>query len=125
MTDRDRLILDVETDGSMTAREAVASAGSTLVELVNLFHELAESQGLAIGPAEDESQLSGELATTIEELNLSVRSYNCLKREGINTVGDLVQRSEQELMDIRNFGQKSIDEVKAKLEELGLGLREE
>jgi DNA-directed RNA polymerase subunit alpha len=125
MTDRDRLILDVETDGSMTAREAVASAGSTLLELVNLFNELAESQGLAIGPAEDESQLSGELATTIEELNLSVRSYNCLKREGINTVGDLVQRSEQELMDIRNFGQKSIDEVKAKLEELGLDLREE
>jgi DNA-directed RNA polymerase subunit alpha len=125
MTDRDRLILDVETDGSITAREAVASAGSTLVELVTLFNDLAESQGLAIGPAEDESQLSGELATTIEELNLSVRSYNCLKREGINTVGDLVQRSEQELMDIRNFGQKSIDEVKAKLEELGLGLREE
>jgi DNA-directed RNA polymerase subunit alpha len=125
MTDRDRLILDVETDGSITAREAVASAGSTLVELVTLFHELAESQGLAIGPAEDESQLSGDLAITIEELNLSVRSYNCLKREGINTVGDLVQRSEQELMDIRNFGQKSIDEVKAKLEELGLNLREE
>ena len=125
MTDRDRLILDVETDASITAREALASAGSTLLELVTLFHELAESQGLAIGPAEDESQLSGELATTIEELNLSVRSYNCLKREGINTVGDVVQRSEQELMDIRNFGQKSIDEVKAKLEELGLNLREE
>jgi DNA-directed RNA polymerase subunit alpha len=95
MTDRDRLILDVETDGSITAREAVASAGSTLSELVNLFNDLAESQGIAIGPAEDESQQSGELATTIEELNLSVRSYNCLKREGINTVGDLVQRSEQ------------------------------
>ena len=125
MTDRDRLILDVETDGSITAREALASAGSTLLELVNLFNELAESQGIAIGPAQDESLQSGELATTIEELNLSVRSYNCLKREGINTVGDLVQRSEQELMDIRNFGQKSIDEVKAKLEELGLNLREE
>ncbi|HEX9377199.1 MAG TPA: DNA-directed RNA polymerase subunit alpha [Actinomycetota bacterium] len=125
MTDRDRLILDVETDGSVTAREALASAGSTLLELVTLFSELAESQGLAIGPAEDETALSGDLAITIEELNLSVRSYNCLKREGINTVGDLVQRSEAELMDIRNFGQKSIDEVKAKLEELGLGLREE
>ena len=125
MTDRDRLILDVESDGSMTPREAVASAGSTLSELVNLFSELAESQGLAIGPAEDETALSGDLAITIEELNLSVRSYNCLKREGINTVGDLVQRSEAELMDIRNFGQKSIDEVKAKLEELGLSLREE
>ena len=63
-------------------------------------------------------------ALTVEELNLSVRSYNCLKREGIDTVGDLVQKSEAELMDIRNFGQKSIDEVKAKLEELGLGFRE-
>jgi DNA-directed RNA polymerase subunit alpha len=125
MTDRDRLILDVETDGSITAREALASAGSTLLELVNLFNELAESQGIAIGPAQDESLQSGELATIIEDLNLSVRSYNCLKREGINTVGDLVQRSEQELMDIRNFGSKSIDEVKAKLEELGLSLREE
>jgi DNA-directed RNA polymerase subunit alpha len=125
MTDRDRLILDVETDGSITPREALASAGSTLLELVNLFADLAESPGIAIGPAEDEALQSGELATIIEDLNLSVRSYNCLKREGINTVGDLVQRSEQELMDIRNFGQKSIEEVKAKLEELGLSLREE
>jgi DNA-directed RNA polymerase subunit alpha len=125
MTDRDRLILDVETDGSITPREALASAGSTLLELVNLFADLAESPGIAIGPAEDETLQSGELATIIEDLNLSVRSYNCLKREGINTVGDLVQRSEQELMDIRNFGQKSIEEVKAKLEELGLSLREE
>ena len=125
MTDRDRLILDVETDGSMTPREALASAGSTLLELVNLFSELAESQGLAIGPAPDESALSGEMAITIEELNLSVRSYNCLKREGVNTVGDLVQKSEQELMDIRNFGQKSIEEVKQKLADMGYGLREE
>jgi len=125
MTDRDRLILDVETDGSITPREALASAGSTLLELVTLFSELAEAPGLAVGPAQDETQLSGDLAITIEELNLSVRSYNCLKREGINTVGDLVQRSEAELMDIRNFGQKSIDEVKGKLEELGLGLKQE
>jgi DNA-directed RNA polymerase subunit alpha len=125
MTDRDRLILDVETDGSITPREALASAGSTLLELVTLFSELAEAPGLAVGPAQDETQLSGDLAITIEELNLSVRSYNCLKREGINTVGDLVQRSEAELMDIRNFGQKSIDEVKGKLEELGLNLNQE
>ena len=125
MTDRDRLILDVETDGSITPREAVASAGSTLQELVNLFGELAETPGLAVGPAQDEAAVSGDLAITIEELNLSVRSYNCLKREGVNTVGDLIQRTESELMDIRNFGQKSIDEVKGKLEELGLGLKEE
>ena len=125
MTDRDRLILDVETDGSVAPREALASAGSTLLELVNLFSELAEAQGLAVGPAQDETELSGDLAITIEELNLSVRSYNCLKREGINTVGDLVQRTEAELMDIRNFGQKSIDEVKGKLDELGLSLKQE
>jgi DNA-directed RNA polymerase subunit alpha len=125
MTDRDRLILDVQTNGAITPREAVASAGSTLSELVNLFGELAESQGLTVGPAPDTTTLTGDLALTIEELNLSVRSYNCLKREGINTVGDLVQKSEAELLDIRNFGQKSIDEVKAKLDELGLDLRPE
>ncbi len=125
MTDRDRLILDVETDGSVSPREALASAGTTLQELVNLFSDLAEAQGIAIGPAEDESMMTGDMALPVEELNLSVRSYNCLKREGINTVGDLVQKSEQELMDIRNFGQKSIDEVKGKLDELGLALKEE
>jgi DNA-directed RNA polymerase subunit alpha len=125
MTDRDRLILDVETDGSISPREAVASAGTTLSELVNLFGDLAESPGLTVGPAEEETELSGDLALTIEDLNLTVRSYNCLKREGINTVGDLVQKTETELMDIRNFGQKSIDEVKGKLEDLGLSLREE
>jgi DNA-directed RNA polymerase subunit alpha len=124
MTDRDRLILDVETDGSVTPREAIASAGGTLLELVQLFSDLAEAASVTVGPAEDE-QAPSDYAITIEELNLSVRSYNCLKREGINTVGDLVMKSESELMDIRNFGQKSIDEVKAKLEELGLGLREE
>ena len=124
MTDRDRLILDIETDGSISPREAVASAGGTLLELVQLFSELAEAPSVAVGPAEDES-VPSDYAITVEELNLSVRSYNCLKREGINTVGDLMQKSEAELMDIRNFGQKSIDEVKTKLGELGLGLREE
>ncbi len=124
MTDRDRLILDVETDGSITPREALASAGGTLLELVQLFGDLADAQSMQVGAAEDDS-VPSDYAITVEELNLSVRSYNCLKREGINTVGDLVEKSEAELMDIRNFGQKSIDEVKAKLEELGLGLREE
>jgi len=124
MTDRDRLILDVETDGSITPREAIASSGATLAELISLFDELAEAPGVSIGPAEDESAPS-DYAITIEELNLSVRSYNCLKREGVNTVGELVEKSEPELVDIRNFGQKSIEEVKAKLEELGLSLRED
>lgn len=124
MTDRDRLILDVQTDGSVSPREAVASAGTTLVELANLFGELSESPGLSLGPAEGEGEPGGDLALPIEELNLSVRSYNCLKREAINSVGELIQRTEQELTDIRNFGQKSIDEVKSKLDELGLSLRE-
>jgi len=124
MTDRDRLILDVETDGSVTPREAVASAGGTLLELIQLFAELAEATSVQVSPAE-EQEVPSDYQITIEELNLSVRSYNCLKREGINTVGDLVQRSEAELMDIRNFGQKSIDEVKQKLAELGLSLRQE
>jgi DNA-directed RNA polymerase subunit alpha len=124
MTDRDRLIVDVETDGSVSPREAMASAGGTLLELVTLFSELADAASVTVGPADDD-EVPGDYAITIEELNLSVRSYNCLKREGINTVGDVIQKSESELMDIRNFGQKSIDEVKVKLEELGLGLREE
>jgi DNA-directed RNA polymerase subunit alpha len=124
MTDRDRLILDVETNGAITPREAMASAGNTLLELVALFSELAESEHVRVA-LPDEEEEEGDKALTIEELNLSVRSYNCLKREGINTVGDLIQKSESELMDIRNFGQKSIDEVKGKLEELGYGLRED
>jgi len=125
MTDRDRLILDVETDGSIKPREALASAGTTLVALVELFRDLAESQGMLPDAPKVDEEYRGDDAITIEELNLSVRSYNCLKREGINTVGDLRQKSEAELMDIRNFGQKSIDEVKGKLEELGLGLRDD
>ena len=125
MTDRDRLILDVETDGSISPRKAVASAGATLSGLVGLFADLAESQGMVPSPPVTEDGQTGDLAIVIEDLNLSVRSYNCLKREGINTVGDLIEKSEAELMDIRNFGQKSIDEVKAKLDELGLTLREE
>jgi DNA-directed RNA polymerase subunit alpha len=125
MTDRDRLILDVETDGSLSPRKAVASAGTTLGGLVNLFADLEEAQGMVPDEARSETGPTGDLAIVIEDLNLSVRSYNCLKREGINNVGDLIQKSEAELMDIRNFGQKSIDEVKAKLDELGLTLREE
>jgi DNA-directed RNA polymerase subunit alpha len=125
MTDRDRLILDVETDGSLSPRKAMASAGTTLGGLVNLFADLAEAPGMIPDEAKTETGPTGDLAIVIEDLNLSVRSYNCLKREGINNVGDLIQKSEAELMDIRNFGQKSIDEVKAKLDELGLTLREE
>jgi len=123
MTNFDRLILDVETNGSMSPSDAVSAAGSTLVNLFQLFADLGRGEGLMPGPEADGDEQSGELARPIEELDLTVRSYNCLKREGITSVAELVDKSEDDLLEIRNFGQKSIDEVKAKLEELGLGLR--
>ena len=124
MTNYDRLILDVETDGSLAPSEALSAAGSTLVELFQLFASVgAGAGGLVLGPEPGEDEVSGILADPIEDMDLTVRSYNCLKREGITTVGELVQKSEEDLLEIRNFGQKSIDEVKAKLEEMGLGLK--
>ena len=124
MTNYDRLILDVETDGSLAPSEALSAAGSTLVELFQLFASVGEGAGgLVLGPEPGEDEVSGVLADPIEDMDLTVRSYNCLKREGVTTVGELVQKSEEDLLEIRNFGQKSIDEVKAKLEEMGLGLK--
>jgi DNA-directed RNA polymerase subunit alpha len=123
-TNYDRLILDVETNGSMEPQDALSAAGSTLVEMFQLFAHLAEGAGgLVLGPEEQEEEASGILATPIEDMDLTVRSYNCLKREGVQTVGELMERSEEDLLEIRNFGQKSIDEVKAKLEDMGLGLK--
>ena len=124
-TDFDKLIVDVETKPSMYPRDAVASAGSTLVELFGLARELnVEAEGIEIGPSPVDAQLAADLALPIEDLQLTVRSYNCLKREGIHTVGELTGRSEADLLDIRNFGQKSIDEVKAKLVTMGLSLKD-
>jgi len=124
-TDFDRLVVDVETKPSMAPRDAVASAGRTLVELFGLARDLnVEAEGIEIGPAPVEAMASSELATPIESLDLSVRSYNCLKREGINTVSELVALSEHQLMNIRNFGQKSVDEVRDKLVEMGLSLKD-
>ena len=123
MTNYDRLILDVETDGSMAPSDALSAAGSTLVNLFQLFSSVGEGPGLDVGPEPGEDEASGVLAQPIEDLDLTVRSYNCLKREGVTTVGELTEQSEEDLLEIRNFGQKSIDEVKAKLSELGLGLR--
>jgi len=121
-TNFDKLIVDVETKASMEPKDAVASAGSTLVELFGLAKELnAEAEGVEIGPAPVEVAASNELSTPIEDLDLTVRSYNCLKREGINTVSELIALSEDQLMNIRNFGSKSVDEVREKL--AGLGLR--
>ena len=123
MTNYDRLILDVETDGSMSPSDALSAAGATLVNLFSLFKDLGAGEGgLDLGPEQGEDEVSGVLATPIEDMDLTVRSYNCLKREGVTTIGELVQKSEDDLLEIRNFGQKSIDEVKAKLEDMGLGL---
>ncbi|MGB3956340.1 MAG: DNA-directed RNA polymerase subunit alpha [Brooklawnia sp.] len=124
-TDFDRLIIDIETKPAISPRDAMASAGKTLVELFGLARELnVDAEGIEIGPSPIDEQLAADLALPVEDLNLTVRSYNCLKREGIHTVGELVSRSEMDLLDIRNFGSKSIDEVKAKLAELGLSLKD-
>ena len=124
-TDFDKLIVDVETKRSITPRDAVATAGRTLVELFGLARELnAEAEGIEIGPSPTDAALAADLALPIEDLDLTIRSYNCLKREGIHSVGELVARSEADLLDIRNFGAKSINEVKEKLLGLGLALKD-
>ena len=124
-TDFDRLIVDVETKPSISPRDAVASAGKTLVELFGLARELnVDAEGIEIGPSQVDEQLAADLALPVEELKLTMRSYNCLKREGIHTVSELVSRSEQDLLDIRNFGSKSIEEVKLRLHEMGLSLKD-
>lgn len=124
-TDFDKLILDVETKNSISPRDALASAGKTLVELFGLARELnVEAEGIEIGPSPQEADHIAAFALPIDDLDLTVRSYNCLKREGVHTVGELVARTESDLLDIRNFGQKSIDEVKIKLHQLGLALKD-
>lgn len=124
-TDFDRLIVDVETKPAISPRDAVASAGRTLVELFGLARELnADAEGIEIGPSTVDEQYAADMALPVEELKLTMRSYNCLKREGIHTVSELVSRSEQDLLDIRNFGSKSIDEVKQRLAEMGLALKD-
>ncbi|MDO4910137.1 MAG: DNA-directed RNA polymerase subunit alpha [Corynebacterium sp.] len=124
-TDFDKLIIDVETKNSISARDALASAGKTLVELFGLARELNTSaEGIEIGPSPVENENSAVYNKPIEDLNFSVRSYNCLKRQDIHTVGELAECSESDLLDIRNFGSKSINEVKIKLASLGLTLKD-
>lgn len=124
-TDFDKLVIDVETKQSMLPRDAMASAGSTLVELFGLAREMnLDAEGIDIGPSPTDAFVAEQLSTPIEQLDMTVRSYNCLKREGIHTVGELITRSEADLLDIRNFGSKSIDEVKVKLAGLGLALKD-
>ncbi|MBK5224222.1 MAG: DNA-directed RNA polymerase subunit alpha, partial [Acidimicrobiia bacterium] len=120
----DRLVLDIETDGSITAREALASAGATLRSLVQLVEEMSdEPQGLELGEVGVVGSGSPDLDLPIEDLDLSERPRNCLKRAQVNTVGELLLKSEDDLLAITNFGQKSLDEVIVKLDERGLSLR--
>lgn len=120
----DKLTLDVWTDGSIRPEEAVSLGAKILNEHLNIFVGLTdEAQNAEIMVEKEEDQKEKVLEMTIEELDLSVRSYNCLKRAGINTVQELAHKSEEDMMKVRNLGRKSLEEVKAKLDELGLGLR--
>ena len=124
-TDFDRLVIDVETKPAITPRDALASAGKTLVELFGLMRELnEEAEGIEVGPSTTDATLAADLALPIENLNLQSRSYNALRRRGILTVGELVAHSEADLLDIRNFGTKSIEEIKESLAALGMTLKD-
>jgi DNA-directed RNA polymerase subunit alpha len=123
-TNYDRLILDIETDGSITPRDALSSAGATLRNLVSLVADMSDTpQGLELGDVAAATSGSPDLDLPIEDLDLSERPRNCLKRAQVNTVGELVEKSADDLLAITNFGQKSLDEVLAKLDERGLSLR--
>lgn len=122
----DKLSLDVWTDGSIGPKEAIALGAKIFTEHLNIFVGLTdEAQTAEIMVEKEEDQKEKVLEMTIEELDLSVRSYNCLKRAGINTVHELASKSEDDMMKVRNLGRKSLEEVKVKLEDLGLGLRKE
>ena len=123
-TNYDRLVMDIETDGSITPGEALASAGATLRSLAELVASMSdEPQGLELGEVAASSASSPDLDLPIEDLDLSERPRNCLKRAQINSIGELLTKTEDDLLNITNFGQKSLDEVKQKLDERGLTLR--
>ncbi len=125
-TNFDKLSLDVWTDGSTGPKEAISLGAKILTEHLNIFVGMTdEAKTAEIMVEKEEDQKEKVLEMTIEELDLSVRSYNCLKRAGINTVLELANKSEDDMMKVRNLGRKSLEEVKAKLDELGLGLRKE
>lgn len=122
--DFDKLTLEVETDGTVTAREIVSLTGKIINEHVNLFIELCDNMSdMQIMVSKEEDEQVKVLEMPIEEMDLSVRSYNCLKRANINTVDDLTKKSKSDMLKVRNLGLKSIEEVVAKLQTYGLGLR--
>ncbi|CAM3297965.1 DNA-directed RNA polymerase subunit alpha [Nosocomiicoccus ampullae] len=122
----DKLTLDVWTDGSITPLESISLGAKILTEHLNIFVNLTdEAQNAEIMVEKEEDQKEKVLEMSIEELDLSVRSYNCLKRAGINTVQELTEKTESDMMKVRNLGRKSLDEVKNKLNDLGLELRQD
>ena len=124
ITDYDKLSLEIWTNGSIKPDEAASYAAKILTEHLMLFINLTDRiQGVEIMVEKEESKKEKILEMNIEDLDLSVRSYNCLKRAGINTVEELVQRDEDEMMKVRNLGRKSLEEVQQKLAQLGLTLR--
>ena len=126
VTDYDKLTLEVWTDGTISAKEAISQAANLLNEHLKLFIDLSDEAGIAeVLVEKDEKGKEKILEMTIEDLDLSVRSFNCLKRAGINTVDDLINKSEEEMMKVRNLGKKSFDEVKEKLQQLGFNLSSE
>jgi DNA-directed RNA polymerase subunit alpha len=126
VTNYDKLTLEVWTDGSIRPEESVSLGAKILTEHLNLFVGLTdEAKDAEIMVEKEEDKKEKVLEMTIEELDLSVRSYNCLKRAGINTVQELITKTEEDMMKVRNLGRKSLEEVQEKLEELGLGLRAE
>lgn len=123
-SDYDKLTLEVWTNGSINPQEGISLAAKVLVEHLKLFIDLTEHvSNVEIMVEKEEDQKEKVLEMTIEELDLSVRSYNCLKRAGINTVEELANKSEDDMMKVRNLGKKSLEEVIQKLDELGLGLK--
>ena len=123
ITDYDKLTLEVWTDGTISAKEAVSLAARIMTEHLNLFVTLSqEAMDAEIMVEKDDKGKEKALEMTIEELDLSVRSFNCLKRAGINTVEDLINKSEDEMMKVRNLGRQSLEEVMAKLDSLGFTL---
>ena len=126
MVDYDKLIIEVWTDGSLKAHEALSLAAKVLTGHLELFIDLSEAtKNTQVMIEKEESKKEKVLETSIEELELSVRSFNCLKRAGIATVEDLTNKSESDMMKVRNLGKKSLDEVTAKLHSLGLSFAEE
>ena len=126
VTDYDKLTLEVWTNGVVSAKEAISQAANLLNEHLKLFIDLSDESSITeIMVEKDDKGKEKILEMTIEELDLSVRSFNCLKRAGINTVDDLINKSEEEMMKVRNLGKKSFDEVKEKLHSLGFELASE